>query len=127
MAYDGVHGQVVLFGGIEGTTFLGDTWTWDGTEWTQHLGGSIGLRPRSGPPGASVRVTGWGFAAGELVNITFADVGQGRTLLSRVQADATGSFITLVSIPLTATSGRQHVKARGLTSRELARQGFIVK
>src|SRR5437899_2147700 len=38
MAYDAAHGQVVLFGGvIPGfpPTFLGDTWTWDGTHWTQ--------------------------------------------------------------------------------------------
>jgi hypothetical protein len=37
MAYDATHGQVVLFGGLattEGGT-LGDTWIWDGTNWTQ--------------------------------------------------------------------------------------------
>jgi hypothetical protein len=34
MAYDATHGQVVLFGGF-GTGYLGDTWTWDGTDWTQ--------------------------------------------------------------------------------------------
>jgi hypothetical protein len=35
MAYDPARGQVVLFGGYTGSDYLGDTWTWDGTEWTQ--------------------------------------------------------------------------------------------
>ena len=41
MAYDAAHQQVVLFGGfssgppfVAGTTW-GDTWVWDGTNWTQ--------------------------------------------------------------------------------------------
>jgi hypothetical protein len=35
MAYDSAHGQMVLFGG-EGDSLLGDTWTWDGVDWTEH-------------------------------------------------------------------------------------------
>lgn len=35
MAYDAARGQVVLFGGDYGSSFLGDTWVWDGTNWTQ--------------------------------------------------------------------------------------------
>jgi hypothetical protein len=35
LADDPDHGQVVLFGGWNGSRSLGDTWTWDGTEWTQ--------------------------------------------------------------------------------------------
>ena len=39
MAYDTNSGQLVLFGGLNnngnGTSFLGDTWTWNGTTWTQ--------------------------------------------------------------------------------------------
>ena len=37
MAYDSTHGQVVLFGGFAsaGSKILGDTWTWDGKNWTQ--------------------------------------------------------------------------------------------
>jgi hypothetical protein len=31
MAYDAATGTVVLFGGFA----FGDTWTWDGTTWTQ--------------------------------------------------------------------------------------------
>jgi hypothetical protein len=35
MAYDAATGQLVLFGGFVGGTYLNDTWTWDGTNWTQ--------------------------------------------------------------------------------------------
>jgi hypothetical protein len=37
MAFDPVHAQVVLFGGYDISTAAGydDTWTWDGTNWTQ--------------------------------------------------------------------------------------------
>jgi hypothetical protein len=39
MAYDAAHGQTVLFGGFTGTTsnILGDTWLWDGSDWTQEV------------------------------------------------------------------------------------------
>ena len=37
MAYDQVHGVVVLFGGTDGVNFLNDTWTWNGTNWTQQF------------------------------------------------------------------------------------------
>jgi hypothetical protein len=41
MAFDGAAGNVVLFGGsvvpfVKGAAF-GDTWTWDGTNWTQQF------------------------------------------------------------------------------------------
>jgi uncharacterized protein (TIGR03437 family) len=36
MAFDSVHGQVVLFGGLDNNgTNLDDTWIWDGSNWTQ--------------------------------------------------------------------------------------------
>jgi hypothetical protein len=37
MAFDPSSGKVVLFGGAvsRGTTFLSDTWLWDGKSWTQ--------------------------------------------------------------------------------------------
>ena len=39
MAYDAVRGRVVMFGGLRvtsgGSTYLGDTWEWDGTTWQQ--------------------------------------------------------------------------------------------
>jgi hypothetical protein len=37
MAFDPSSGKVVMFGGnvSRGTTYLSDTWLWDGTAWTQ--------------------------------------------------------------------------------------------
>jgi uncharacterized protein (TIGR03437 family) len=35
MVYDAARGQVVLFGGTSGVNMLNDTWTWDGSNWTQ--------------------------------------------------------------------------------------------
>ncbi len=35
MAYDAATGTVVLFGGNDLFGALADTWTWDGTTWTQ--------------------------------------------------------------------------------------------
>src|SRR5207249_602692 len=35
MAYDAAHGQVLMFGGDNGSSFDGDTWMWDGTNWTR--------------------------------------------------------------------------------------------
>jgi hypothetical protein len=35
MACDIARGQIVLFGGFDGSTAIGATWTFDGTNWTQ--------------------------------------------------------------------------------------------
>lgn len=37
MAYDSAHGQAVVFGGAfgSGASYTGDTWLWDGSNWTQ--------------------------------------------------------------------------------------------
>src|SRR5689334_16778108 len=37
MAYDQARSEVVLFGGMANGGRRGDTWTWDGTTWTQHF------------------------------------------------------------------------------------------
>jgi hypothetical protein len=43
-AYDPVNGgQMLLFGGYNGSAYLQDTWTWSGTTWTQ-------LTPAASPP-----------------------------------------------------------------------------
>ena len=44
MAYDAARGNVVLFGGGGPPGFLSDTWTWNGSQWTQRF-------PASNPPG----------------------------------------------------------------------------
>ena len=35
MVFDSARSQTVLFGGESAVVDLGDTWTWDGTNWTQ--------------------------------------------------------------------------------------------
>ena len=35
MAFDPATGQMILFGGFDGSGFQNDTWNWDGTTWTQ--------------------------------------------------------------------------------------------
>jgi hypothetical protein len=35
MAYDAATGTVVLFGGFRTVRLWADTWTWDGSTWTQ--------------------------------------------------------------------------------------------
>jgi Galactose oxidase, central domain len=47
LADDPSHGQIVLFGGWDGVERLGDTWTWDGTTWTERHPATSPL-PRSG-------------------------------------------------------------------------------
>ena len=47
MAYDEVRGRTVLFGGDNrGSSLLGDTWEWDGNDWTQM--NDVGAGGRSG-------------------------------------------------------------------------------
>jgi hypothetical protein len=87
---------------------------------------SIKLDPRSGPPGTVVRVHGSGFASGERIKLVFVDSSAGRVFLKRVSADAAGAFTTHVTIPITAPPGKQPVKAKGLTSGEVAKHGFTV-
>src|SRR5438132_14194009 len=35
MTYDPASGKIVMFGGYDGTGYLNDTWTFDGTTWSQ--------------------------------------------------------------------------------------------
>jgi hypothetical protein len=41
MAYDAARGQVVLFGGYDGSGYLNDTWVWDGTNWVQKFPATV--------------------------------------------------------------------------------------
>jgi hypothetical protein len=126
LAYDAARSQVVLFGGVGDSGNLGDTWTWDGTDWTQRPAGAIALDVYSGPPGAVVTVQGWGFLAGERVRILFVDGVSGPTLLRKVRADSSGAFTKQITIPVGATLGRQHLKAKGVKSGQTPRRTFTV-
>ncbi len=46
IAYDAADGTVVMFGGQGKSASLGDTWTWDGSSWTQQ-------HPATSPPALS--------------------------------------------------------------------------
>jgi Galactose oxidase, central domain/Kelch motif len=35
MTYDAVSGKIIMFGGYDGSTYLNDTWTFDGVSWTR--------------------------------------------------------------------------------------------
>ena len=43
MTYDPVSGKIIAFGGIDGTGYLNDTWSFDGTSWAQ-------IATQSAPP-----------------------------------------------------------------------------
>ena len=62
MAYDAATGTVVMFGGCcgPGNHVRGDTWTWDGTTWTQQ-------HPATSPPAREFAVMAYDAAAGDAV------------------------------------------------------------
>jgi uncharacterized protein (TIGR03437 family) len=63
MAFDSAHGQVVLFGGLNGNLendSLGDTWLWDGTNWTQ-------ASPQTSPTARNDHAMAYDSAQGQVV------------------------------------------------------------
>jgi hypothetical protein len=76
MAYDAADGQVVLFGGAPDSTSefaLRDTWTWDGTDWTQQF-------PAHSPPRRIGMGMAFDAATGQVV--LFGGNGRSSTLLN---------------------------------------------
>lgn len=72
MAYDEARGNIVLFGGWSGISFLNDTWTYDGVTWTEQA-------PATVPPVRGEAAMTYDGANGEVVmfggNIGGAGVG----------------------------------------------------
>jgi hypothetical protein len=67
MAYDAAKGNVVLFGGYsESNQPLGDTWTWNGTTWTQR-------QPATSPPARIASAMAYDAATGTVVLFGGAD------------------------------------------------------
>jgi hypothetical protein len=62
LVYDAASGNVVMFGGDEGSagSELGDTWVWDGTNWTQ-------LSPANSPPVRANTMMAYDASAGNVV------------------------------------------------------------
>ena len=48
MAYDPTTGDTVMFGGQDGSNLLAETWSWDGSTWTQQAP-ATSPSTRSGP------------------------------------------------------------------------------
>ena len=71
MAYDPATSQLVLFGGGGQDGLPGDTWTWDGTTWTQ-------LAPAASPPPRQFEVMAYDPATSQLV--LFGGSGRGGSL-----------------------------------------------
>jgi hypothetical protein len=129
MAYDSATEQVVQFGGLHPHGSNSNTWLWDGADWTKRPSGWIALSQRSGPPDTRVQVKGWGFTPDQLVQLTFLDSVEGQTILKTTRLNDLGRFRVTITIPSTATEGRQlimaTVEARG-GSRGRARRSFTV-
>jgi sugar lactone lactonase YvrE len=68
-AYDAATGTVVLFGGYDASagTILGDTWTWNGTTWTQQF-------PLNSPPAREFATMAYDAATGTVVLFGGEDV-----------------------------------------------------
>ncbi len=77
--------------------------------------------PASGPAGASVKVTGGGFAAGESVQVSFDG-----TVLATVTTNSSGGFTVGITVPSGASIGGHVIKAAGQTSKRTAQRWFAV-
>ncbi len=67
MAYDAGTGQLVLFGGsTSSSSFVNDTWTWNGTTWTQ-------LNPATSPSARDGAAMAYDASTGQLVLFGGAD------------------------------------------------------
>ena len=60
LAYDGARGRVVLFGGNVSIGYLGDTWEWNGTAWTN-------VTPATGSPARSGHALAYDGSRGRMV------------------------------------------------------------
>jgi hypothetical protein len=127
MAYDAANGTAVLFGGCSVFPCVtSDTWTWDGADWSVPYAASVDASPSSGPPGTVVQLSGAGYGANEKVRLSFVDSVSGTTPLGTITTDNTGSFTTSVTIPSTATPGKQKLAANAGASAQKAKHGFTV-
>jgi hypothetical protein len=68
VAYDSARDRVVLFGGVSGTTSLGDTWEWDGANWIQRF-------PVTSPPARASHSLAYDSVRGHVV--LFGGAGNG--------------------------------------------------
>jgi len=68
MAYDPATGNMVLFGGYNGSSYLNDTWAWNGTTWTQVVGTSgCAANCSNSPPARDLASMAYDPATGNMV------------------------------------------------------------
>ena len=130
MAYDGARGRGRAVRGSR--RHLGDTWTWDGTDWRVPFKARLHLSPPTGPPGTAVQVEWHRVRWRGQVSLTYIDSVAGETVLGTFAADASGTLQAQVMIPrntptkLRASIGEQKVVAVGTLSGQKAKAKFTV-
>ena len=82
------------------------------------------LNPTSGPPGSPVTAQGYGFGAGEPVDVYWNSVG---TLLGSTSADVNGAFSSALTVPAGAAPGRDKIFASGQGTGAEASKAFTVQ
>lgn len=80
--------------------------------------------PNSGAPGATVTVTGFGYAAGEAIGLGWSNP---QTSLGSARANKNGSFSAQFAIPSGAAVGTDEVAARGQRTGSLAAAQITVQ
>jgi hypothetical protein len=100
ITFDGAAGNIVLFGGCSGAvnacTFLNDTWTWDGTTWTE-------LFP---PVSPSPRVTSIAYDGATQTSVLFGGTGSAGSLADTWTWDGVAQTWTQQT-PAASPSARQ--------------------
>jgi hypothetical protein len=123
MAYDAVHREAVL------VSCFGATWTFHGKDWTLHPAGGVSIAyAHSGPPGTTLTLGIWGWAANEQVRLSFVDSKHTSTFLKDVQVNENGDwmYVLYADVPAGAAKGKAYLVAEGLTSHMVAKVRFNV-
>jgi thermitase len=83
----------------------------NGKTYQVNVAACITLNPTSGPPGTSVKVTGTGYGASEIVDVFFD-----QKMVATINANSQGQVSTTITVPNYASKGKHHVTASGQTS-----------
>ncbi len=82
-----------------------------GKTYPVNVAACIKLNPQSGPPGASVKITGTGYGASEIVDIFFDE-----KMVDTVNANSQGQVSATISVPNHTATGNHTVTASGQVS-----------
>jgi subtilisin family serine protease len=125
---DGKGGDLVAGDGIYSASWSPScgtgqvTFTFDnGKSYPVNVAACAKLNVSSGPPGTSVKVTGTGYTASEIVDVFFDS-----KMVDTVTADASGKVTSTIQVPGNATKGKHLVTVSGQTSGLAATAKFKV-